>query len=288
MQRYQVIILGANGQLGSDLVKMCDRDKISYLGVTQDDFNALTDELEVKFSHIEADYIINCIATTNVDGCEDDANLPFNLNANFVYKLAKFCVKRDITLFHVSTDYVFDGKKTTAYFEADLPNPLNIYGLSKLTGDKLVQLYMQNYFIFRVSSLFGKAGASGKGGNFITTMQRLGRERESLSVIADQITCPTATLDIARAMVYFIKSKITEYGVYNCVSTNSCSWFDFARSIFIHSGLSPDKISKAMFADYKFKAARPQYAVLSTAKISKYYKMPMWEDSLAEYFSGLC
>lgn len=284
MQEYQMLILGANGQLGSDLVKVCEANKVSYLPITQDNFDALKDNLEEKFAKIKTSYIINCIATTNVDGCEDDARLPFSLNASFTYELARYCTAHDITLFHVSTDYVFDGRKTTPYLETDVPHPLNIYGLSKSTGDKLIELYMQKYFIFRVSSLFGKAGAAGKGGNFITTMQKLGRERDTISVIADQITCPTATLDIARAMIHFVKENITDYGIYNCVSSNSCSWFDFARSIFTRSGLSADKVLPAEFASYKFKATRPKYGVLSTTKLSKYYQMPTWEDSLAEYF----
>jgi dTDP-4-dehydrorhamnose reductase len=285
--KQHIVILGANGQLGSDLVSICKQNNISFTPVTQDDFNALTDDLGAKILDKipGVSHIINCIATTNVDGCETNSDLAFNLNASFAYKLTKLCNDINITLFHISTDYVFDGTKTDLYLETDIPNPLNVYGLSKYAGDMAITRYALKYFIFRVSSLFGRAGASGKGGNFITTMQRLGRERDVVSVIANQITTPTATLDIARAILHFINNKVDDYGVYNCVSSNSCSWYDFAQAIFKLSGLDEAKLHKADFDSYKFVAKRPKYAVMSTAKLSKYYQMPQWQDSLNEYFS---
>lgn len=282
-----IIILGAKGQLGSDLCQVLSEHRLDYIALSSKDFNVLTDDLSAKLSAYAPTIIINCIATTNVDGCEDKPDHAFLVNSSFTSKLAKFCNQHAITLFHLSTDYVFDGKKSTPYTEDDTPNPQNIYGLSKVTGDLAVQAYHDKYFILRVSSLFGIAGASGKGGNFITTMQRLGKERDSLSVIADQITCPTATLDIARCIRHLIINEINDYGVYNCVSSNCCSWFEFARQIFILSGLDETKLHKASFAEYVFKAKRPQYGVMSTKKLSKYYVMPTWQESLSEYFSAI-
>ena len=279
----KVLILGANGQLGSDLVKVCKHENIKHIPVTSDEFNALHDDLASKLLVHKPDYIINCIATTNVDGCEEGSMLAFNINTDFVYNLAKFCDTNNITLIHISTDYIFDGSKTTPYLETDLPNPQNIYGLSKYAGEMAVQSYATKYFIFRVSSLFGKAGASGKGGNFITSMQRLGQERDTVTVIADQITCPTATSDIARCIIHFIKKQIDDYGIYNCVSSNSCSWFEFARAIFILLGLDT-KVEPISFASYKFTARRPKYSALSTAKLSKYYQMSTWQEGLTKYF----
>lgn len=281
-----IVILGANGQLGSDLVKICLEYNIAFTPVTHAEFDAQNDDLATRVLNGIAvvTHIINCIATTNVDNCESCSELAFNLNAGFSYKLARLCNERNITLLHISTDYVFDGTKTSAYIETDVPNPLNIYGLSKYAGDLAIMNYMRSYFIFRVSSLFGIAGASGKGGNFITTMRRLGRERDNVSVIADQITCPTATLDVARAIVYFIVNNIKDYGLYNCVSSNSCSWYDFAYEIFKLSELNKMKLHKIDFDSYNFVAKRPKFGVLSTTKLSKYYQMPRWQDSLNEYF----
>jgi dTDP-4-dehydrorhamnose reductase len=284
--KQHILILGANGQLGSDLVSICTEQNILFTPITHREFDAVNDDLATKvldsLNHVT--HIINCIAITNVDGCESNSDLAFNLNASFSYKLARLCKDRNITLFHISTDYVFDGTNTNAYLETDLANPLNIYGLSKYAGDRAVLNYAKCYFIFRVSSLFGRAGASAKGGNFITTMQRLGRERDRVSVIADQITCPTATLDIARAIVYFVANNIDDYGLYNCVSSNSCSWYDFAHEIFKLSDIDEAKLQKADFASYNFVARRPQFGVLSTVKLSKYYQMPSWQESLKEYF----
>ena len=278
----KVLILGSNGQLGSDLVKICKHQDIKYIPVTRDGFDALHDDIAAKLLVYKPDYIINCIATTNVDGCEVGSMLAFNINTDFVYCLAKFCNDNNITLIHISTDYVFDGNKTTPYLETDLPNPQNIYGLSKYAGEMTIQAYATKYFIFRVSSLFGEAGASGKGGNFITTMKRLEQNREPITVISDQITCPTATIDVARCIIHFIKNQINDYGIYNCVSSNSCSWFEFAQAIFIMLGLDT-KVQPVSFASYKFTAIRPKYSAMSTAKLSKYYQMPTWQQSLAEY-----
>ena len=280
----KTLILGSNGQLGSDLVKICKQEDINHIPVTRNEFDALHDDLASKLLIHKPDYIINCIATTNVDGCEDASLLAFNINTDFVYGLAKFCSENNITLIHISTDYVFDGSKNTPYLETDSPNPQNIYGISKYAGELTVKAYATKYFVFRVSSLFGRAGASGKGGNFITTMKRLGQERDSITVIADQITNPTATLDIARCIIHFIKNQIKDYGIYNCVSSNSCSWFEFAQAIFEKAGLDKDKVLPVNFASYKFIASRPKYSVLSTAKLAKYYQMPTWQQGLDEYF----
>lgn len=281
----KIVVLGANGQLGTDLGKVLAANGYDFTGLNRQNFDPLADNVAEKLTPYFPGIIINCIATTNVDGCEDNPDQAFLINSSFVFKLARFCNERQITLIHISTDYVFNGSKLTPYTEADLPAPLNIYGLSKSTGDLALSRYHDKFFIFRVSSLFGKAGASGKGGNFITTMQKLGRERDRIEVIGDQITCPTATLDIARAIVHIISKNIDDYGVYNCVSSNSCSWFEFAQKIFTLSGLDAGKVHPAKFATYQFKAQRPQYGILSVDKLSKYYTMPTWQESLNEYFS---
>ncbi len=279
-----ILILGSNGQLGSDLQLIFNQSNLNYIPFKRSDFDCLTDNLENIIGPLKSNIIINCIATTNVDACELNSANAFLINSDFSYRLAMFCNKNQITLFHISTDYIFSGDKNGTYSELDNPNPLNIYGLSKLAGDIAVRNYCNKHYIFRVSSLFGRAGASGKGGNFITTIQRLARERDSISVIANQYTCPTATLDIARAIKYFIINDIQDYGIYNCVSSTSCSWYDFAKQIIMLSNLDLGKLNQADFNTYSFKARRPQNVILSIDKISKYYQMQSWQDSLKEYF----
>lgn len=282
---YDVVVLGSNGQLGSDLIDALTSTKLKMIGLTRNEIDVLNDNIHEVLSKYPTKVIVNCIATTNVDGCELDSNSAFIINSSFVAQLAKYAKANDIKIFHISTDYVFDGTKVEGYTEHDKPNPINIYGLSKYAGEMALSIYHDKYFIFRVSSLFGINGASGKGGNFITTMQRLASNQEQVSVIANQYMCPTSTYYIARAITHFIVEDITDYGVYNCVSQNSCSWYDFACAIFKLSGFGENKGSKGKFEDYKFKAARPQYSVLKVDKLNQYYKMPTWELSLEKYFN---
>lgn len=285
--KVDALILGANGQLGSDLVKIFSQSGIEYIGLTRREFDVMSDDINTKLALYKPKYIINCIAITNVDGCENMSKQAFKLNANFVYLLAKYCEQNNIILIHISTDYVFSGTQVTPYTELDMPDPTSIYGISKYTAELLIKNYMTRYFIFRVSGLFGKAGASGKGGNFITTMQRLGRERDSVSVIANQFTSPTSTLAIARAIALFIQKEICLFGIYHCASQNGCSWYEFAMQIFKLSAIDCGKLIPAEFEEYPFKAKRPKHSILNVDKIKQFVTMPTWQDSLDEYFTLL-
>jgi len=274
----KVLLLGSNGQLGSDIVKIFKDSKIELIKYTRKSF----DVLENKINFPKVDYIINCISYHKTDECEDFPDKSFKINSSFVYELAKYCELNDITLFHISTDYVFDGNKKTPYNEEEIPNPLNIYGLSKFAGEKAIQNYLNKYFIFRVSSLFGEAGASGKGGNFVETMINLAKKEVPLKIISDQYMVPTHTLDIARVIKFFIENQIDEYGIYHVVSDGSCSWYDFTKEIFKQINLNYN-LDKTTYKDYKTKAIRPKYSVLDNRKLLKYYKMSHWKKALREY-----
>ena len=283
----KIVVLGSNGQLGSDLMQVlaCGNELIASTKVNLDaSGNNVMAQLE---AYATADYIINCIATTNVDGCEDNPQTAFVINSGFVVQLAQFCQTHDITLIHLSSDYVFDGSNQHPYSENEQPNPLNVYGLSKYAGEIAIKNYASKHFILRVSSLFGVAGASGKGGNFVTTMMRLANEKDSWTVIDDQLTCPTHTLDIARAIKALIDQAVTEYGIYNCVSSSSCSWFEFTQEILSQTGHNPDKVKPISYTEYKFKALRPQYGVMDTSKLNEYYIMPSYNLALMEYLNLL-
>ncbi len=283
----KIVVLGSNGQLGSDLIKVLALEH-ELIASTHADVDAASfDVLYQLEQYADADYIINCIATTNVDGCEDNPQTTFVINSGFVVQLAKFCQVHEITLIHISTDYVFDGSCNRPYTELDQPNPLNVYGLSKYAGEIAVSNYASKYFILRVSSLFGVAGGSGKGGNFVTTMLRLANEKDSWAVIDDQLTCPTHTLDIARAIKALIDQAVTEYGIYNCVSSSSCSWFEFTQEILSQTGHNSDKVKPISYTEYKFKALRPQYGVMDTSKLNEYYIMPSYNLALMEYLNLL-
>lgn len=279
----KIVVLGSNGQLGSDLIKALSDDHelvaSTHADVDAASFNVLS-QLE---QYVGVDYIINCIATTNVDGCEDNPQATFVINSGFVVQLAKFCQSHNIVLIHISTDYVFDGLSNKPYTELDQPSPLNVYGLSKYAGEVAVRNFAAKHFILRVSSLFGIAGASGKGGNFVTTMLRLANEKDSWTVIDDQLTCPTHTLDIARAIKALIEQSVKEYGIYNCVSSSSCSWFEFTQEILRQSEHNPEKVKPISYREYKFKALRPQYGIMDVSKLGKYYPMLDYKVALKEY-----
>lgn len=278
----KVIILGSNGQMGQDLVEVFQDSKHEVVAITRNDFDAEMDSLEKLSAYIGADYIINGISYHNTDECEDQLEKAFKLNVSFVYELSKFCHKNNMTLFHVTTDYVFSGEASKPYLEDDKLGPLSIYATSKATSEFIVKEYACKYFIFRVSSLFGRAGSGGRGQNFVETMIRLAKEGKSLKVIADQYMSPTHTLDIARAMRSFVDQNVSEYGIYHCCNSGSCSWFEFTKTIFESMGLRAD-LSQTSYDQYKTKAKRPKYSVLNNEKISKYYKMPNWKDALREY-----
>lgn len=282
-----ILLLGANGQLGNDLRQILMDASIKHLALSRSDIDILDSGWQDKLTMLAPNcrVVINCIAYTNVDKAEDDAQNAFAINAIFPYQLAKFCAKRQITLIHFSTDYVFSGINDISYHEQSIAKPINIYGLSKYAGDIAIEEYHDKYFIFRVSALFGKKLALAKGGNFISTMQRLYQERDIITVIDDQFTCPTATLAVARCVCHFLQHEITEYGLYNCVSSNACSWFEFATAIFNLNKFAITKLKPISYADYSFKARRPQYSRLNTDKLKQFYMMPTWQTSLAEYFS---
>lgn len=282
----KIVVLGSNGQLGYDLMKVLHNNTNNQvIAATREQIDATTAKANDLARYADSDYIINCIATTNVDACEDNPSNAFSINTTFVVELAKFCTANNITLIHISTDYVFDGTNKQPYTETDVPRPLNVYGLSKYAGELAIGHYGDKYFILRVSSLFGVAGASGKGGNFVTTMLRLSQEKDSWTVINDQITCPTHTLDIARAINALIEQKATEYGIYNCVSSTSCSWFEFTQDILCQSGNDINKVQPISYRNYSFKATRPQYGVMSVDKLARFYAMPDYKSALAEYLT---
>ena len=279
----RVLLLGANGQLGSDIKKVFKESDIKLIPLTRKDLDAEKDDVDKKLERFrDTDYLINTIAYNKVDDAEDFIDKVFKTNSFFVYRLAKFSSSNDIILVHFSTDYVFDGKKNEPYKEEDLPNPLNVYGNSKLTGEFFARNYCEKYFIFRISSLFGIAGSRGKGGNFIETMIKLAKQNKPLKVISNQYMSPTHTLDMAKAIKTFIDENVDEYGIYHCCNTGSCNWYKFAQTIFELTNIKAN-LSETTYEEYKTKAKRPKYSVMDNNKLSKYYKMPGWKESLKEY-----
>lgn len=280
-----IVLLGANGQLGTDIQKVFSAARdYKILTVFRENLDVQNTETigDTLNKLPDFDYLINCTSYHKTDECEDYPEKSFVINSIAVSELAKFCNQKGKILFHISTDYVFDGCRNLPYKESDCPNPLNVYGVSKVAGENFIKAYHDKYFIFRVSSLFGTAGASGKGGNFVETMIRLAKEGKPLKVVNDQIMSPTHTIDIAKVIRTFIEQDISEYGIYHCSGEGQCSWYEFAKEIFDQLNMEVD-LSGVSHNEYKTKAERPNYSVLDNSKINNIYPMPFWKESLTDY-----
>ncbi|MEO1941438.1 MAG: dTDP-4-dehydrorhamnose reductase [Campylobacterales bacterium] len=275
-----VLILGSNGQLGSDLVEVLgQKEQIEVIPFTRREFEVGRDSLS---SLPKVDYLINCIAFHNVDLAEERAEENFLINSAFVHQLARWASENRTILIHISTDYIFDGGSRDPYTETSPPNPINIYGVSKMAGELGIKNFTNRYFIFRVSSLFGIGGVE-KRKNFVETMLHYGRELGKLKVVDDQWMVPTHTLDVAKGIGYFIENRIDEFGVYNLVNDGYASWYQFAVEIFKEAGMEVE-MEPISWREYWRKANRPQYSVLDNRKIGKFLKLPHWREALREYF----
>ncbi len=272
-------LLGASGQLGTEIRKIIDTEPLTRENYSIDEPFEKCAELLLPY-----DTIINATAYTNVEKAESEIEQTFKINAKFPGKLAEYCKKHKKTLIHFSTDYVFNGEKTVPYKENDIPAPINIYGKSKFAGEFLVSSSCKKFFIFRLSSLFGKAGASGKGGNFIETMLKMAKENKKIRVISDQTMSPTYAADAAEMIKSFLVKNEKTYGTYHFANRGTCSWFDFASKIFEIEGIKPD-INAVTSKEFITKALRPAYSVLDTSKISLKVKIRRWEEALEHYIS---
>lgn len=274
----KVAVTGAAGQLGKDVVTELEKQGFEVLALDRDVLD-ITDEQAV-LSYMEQnrpDSILHCAAYTNVDGAEEDENTAYKVNALGSEYLAKAAAKIDAKMLQVSTDYVFDGSATEPY-ETDHPTkPLGAYGRTKLAGEEFVQQYLEKYFIVRTAWVFGV-----HGNNFVKTMIRLGKERDELGVVHDQVGSPTYTVDLAKFMVELMQSE--KYGIYHATNEGICSWYEFAVEIFRQAGIDVT-VNQLTTEQFPRPAARPKYSVLSKSKIEEQGFTPLrhWKDALAAY-----
>lgn len=266
------LVTGANGQLGTELRKLL---KESAIYVDRNELD-ITSEMAVSnfFKHNRFECIINCAAYTAVDKAEDEP-----LQADAVNHLgAKWLAKYAQSLIHISTDYVFDGAHFTPYLEDDLTHPVSVYGRSKLAGEQAVLSNAKTAIIIRTAWLY-----STHGSNFLKTMLRLGKERNAINVVANQIGTPTFAGDLAQAIVNILpKVQKGQKGIYHYTNEGVCSWYDFAHAIMQLSDLSC-KVNPIDSKEYPTKANRPFYSVLSKEKIKHDFDLyiPHWRDALA-------
>jgi len=278
-----VLVTGANGQLGNEIRQLSDlATDFSFSFVTRDELD-LSDSVAIQrwFGDKSYDVIINCAAYTAVDKAESEPDLARAINVTAIATLAGIAKAKKSALIHVSTDYVFDGKNFKPYVESDPTNPQGIYGLTKRDGEQaLLAINPAKSIIIRTSWVYSSFGS-----NFVKTMLRLGREREELGVIYDQVGSPTSARDLAVAILAIIRhpklDTLTETEIVHFSNEGICSWFDFAKAIFEYSAINC-QVKPIETKDYQTPATRPHYSLLNKAKIKKSFDLniPYWKDSL--------
>jgi dTDP-4-dehydrorhamnose reductase len=283
----KIALIGANGQLGSDLVKVL-KPGYDLIPLLHTDIEVTRPEsIQTIIERYHPDLVMNMAAFHRVDVCEEQPERAFAVNTYGVRNLALVCRAHDLALLHISTDYVFGGDRTRTipYTETDTPAPINVYGISKLAGELFVRYLVKRHFILRVAGLYGLAGSSGKGGNFVELMLRLANEGKSISVVDDQRTTPTYTMDLAYQIAALIETE--HYGVYHATNQGACTWYEFAAEIFRQSGLSPS-LNKARTGDFGEKATRPTYSVLENRALQAIGldRMRPWQEALAAYLKA--
>lgn len=286
MRKIQkILIIGADGQLGSDLVTLLEKDyKLLTPTIEELDITDFRKTKEYIFKN-SPDTIINTAAFHNVDECEKNPEKSFLINTFAVKNLAEICKEQDIVLAHISTDYVFglDKNRKTPYTENDLPGPVNIYGISKLAGEYCIQYIFEKHFIVRTAGLFGVAGCKEKGrSNFIETMIKLAKEGKEIKVKNDEYTSPTYTKELAEKIKELIKTEY--YGTYHITNHGECSWYEFAKKIFelMDLKINCQPVSSSQFQTF---AKRPSYSVLENKKLKELGidKMSHWQEALKKY-----
>lgn len=276
-----ILITGANGQLGRELRHLLDSQGVAY-----DAFDAqqmdITDAAAVnkRFAAVNPRIVFHCAAFTAVDPAEDEKkDLNWRVNEDGTRNVAEAAQKAGATLFYISTDYVFDGTNAGEY-EVDAPtNPKNEYGKAKLAGEQIVASVMDKYYIIRTSWVFGEYGK-----NFVYTMRRLAKDHDKLTVVDDQVGRPTWTRTLAEFMLYAVQHQIP-YGYYQLSNDGSCSWYEFAREILKDQAVDVQPVTSA---EYPQKAYRPRHSIMSLAKVKATGFTPLsWQEALADFIKHL-
>jgi len=275
----RVLIIGAKGQLGTELCHLLDERNIEYVGTGSKDLD-ITDDVAVNkyFSEYKPELIYNCAAFTAVDAAEEEPGKTINqkVNADGTKNIAEACEKLGSTLVYISTDYVFDGKSKDMYTEESLPNPQNEYGRAKLAGEQAVSSIMSKYYIIRTSWVFGEYGK-----NFVYTMLNLAKTHDHLTVVNDQMGRPTWTRTLAEFMTYAIDTKVP-YGLYQLSNEDSCTWYEFAKEILKDTEVVVSPVSSD---EYLQRAYRPEHSIMSLDKSRRTgFNIISWKNAL-HYFT---
>ncbi len=278
----RILITGGNGQLAYDLQRVLAEDDVRALSRQELDICNYAQATAVVRS-FRPDVLINTAAFHRVDDCETQQEPAFATNAFAVRHLAQLCGELNAQLVHFSTDYVFGGQEKRAPLrEDDPPAPLSVYGTSKLAGEYLAQLTWRRAVVIRTCGLYGIAGASGKGGNFVQTMLRKAREGAALRVVDDQECTPTSTKDLAQRVARLIRQDVA--GLIHITNSGSCTWYEFAKAIFELAGIDA-ALSPTTSQEYVTPAVRPPYSVLARKRLAALGQDDLrpWQEALSDY-----
>lgn len=279
----KILVTGAKGQLGHDLMNELAKRGIEAVGVDVQEMD-ITDAAACGrvIRQVSPDAVIHCAAYTAVDAAEDNLELCRKINAEGTRNIARVCGELDIKMMYISTDYVFNGQGERPWEPDDHREPLNVYGLTKYEGEIAVEQAVKKYFTVRIAWVFGIGGK-----NFIKTMLRLGKEKGAVSVVNDQFGSPTYTYDLARLLVDMIQTE--HYGRYHATNEGICSWYEFACEIFKQAGMDQVKVTPVDSASFAAKAKRPANSRMSKEKLTEkgFLRLPTWQDALSRYLKEL-
>jgi len=251
--------------------------------LSRDDFDVTdVESMRSRLFDIRPDAIINTTAFHQVDLCESKPKKAFEVNAVAVFHLASIAAELAALMVHISTDYVFDGEQDEPYTEESQTRPVSVYATSKLAGEYLVRSVLDRYFLVRTCGLYGVAGSSGKGGNFVETMIRKAQAGEDIRVVSDQIVAPTPTADLASQIEVLLQTE--DYGLFHASSEGRCSWFDFAGAIFELTSLDAN-LEPTTREFHKTPAIRPPFSVLENSRLKQLglNTMRPWREGLVDY-----
>lgn len=277
-----ILVTGANGQLGNELVRQLEQKDITLHAFTKNELD-ITDLNKVfqVTREISPDIIINAAAYTKVDKAETEKDLAFSVNAYGQRNLAIAAQEIGAKICYVSTDYVFDGTSSEPYEEHSLVNPLGVYGKSKYAGEQLTQTLSTKYFIVRTAWVYGEYGP-----NFVKTMLKLAKEKSELGVVCDQIGSPTYTVDLASFIIELVQTE--RYGVFHCTNSGTCTWYEFAKAIFEEANINI-KVNPLTSEQYPTPAKRPNYSVLNhlALKLNGFESPRHWREGLKSFLNNI-
>ncbi len=277
----KVLVTGAKGQLGYDVVNELKKRNHEAIGVGSDKMDITDrDSVEKIFEETKVDAVVHCAAYTSVDAAEDNKGLCMKVNVEGTKNIAKACKKIDAKMIYISTDYVFNGEGEKPWKPEDECAPLNVYGRSKYEGELAVEKYLDKYFIVRIAWVFGINGK-----NFVKTMLNLGETKDEINVVNDQFGSPTYTYDLSRLLVDMLETE--KYGKYHATNEGVCTWYEFAKEIFRQADMrvNVNPVTSDMFCA---RAKRPHNSKMAKGKLDEqgFIRLPDWRDALTRYLKN--